>query len=75
MLILEPAPQGIVDRPLIIEVAADRCDAKGCGAQAYVYAEYRTGSLAFCGHHGTEHLPRLHETAVTVIDLRHLITP
>lgn len=72
---MEPAPVDVVDRdrPLVVEVAADRCDAKGCGAQAFVYAEYRTGSLAFCGNHGTEYMPRLTETAVTVIDLRHLI--
>lgn len=69
------APTDIVDRnrPTIVEVAADRCDAKGCGAQAFVYATYPTGSLAYCGHHGTEYLPRLYETAVTVIDQRFLI--
>lgn len=61
------------DRPSVVEVAADRCDAKGCGAQAFVYATYASGSLAYCGHHGTEYLPRLYETAVTVIDQRFLI--
>lgn len=72
---LEPAPQDIVDCPLVIEVTPDRCDAKDCGAQAFVYAEYRTGSLSFCGHHAAQHMTRLTETAVTVIDLRHLIGP
>lgn len=61
------------DRPLVVEVAPDRCDAKGCGAQAFVYAEYRVGSVAFCGHHGTEYFERLQQTAVALIDLRHLI--
>ena len=72
---LEQAPPDIVDRdrPLVIEVAGDRCDARKCGAAAYVYAEYPTGSLAYCGHHGTEYLTRLHATAIKVIDLRHLI--
>lgn len=69
------APTDIVDRDrtTVVDVAADRCDAKGCGAQAFVYATYPTGSLAYCGHHGTEYLPRLYETAVTVIDQRFLI--
>lgn len=31
--------------------ASDRCDAKQCGAQAYVQVEGVTGSLLFCGHH------------------------
>lgn len=31
--------------------ATDRCDARDCGAQAYVKATGVTGSLYFCGHH------------------------
>lgn len=31
--------------------ANDRCDAKDCGAQAYVKATGVTGELLFCGHH------------------------
>lgn len=31
--------------------ANDRCDAKDCGAQAYVKATGVTGELCFCGHH------------------------
>ena len=31
--------------------ANDRCDAQGCGAQAYVKATGVTGELLFCGHH------------------------
>ncbi len=66
-------PVDVVDRPLVVEVAADRCDAKGCAAQAFVYAEYPVGSIAFCGHHGTEYFTRLQQTAISLIDLRHLI--
>lgn len=68
-------PVDIVDRPrpLTVEVEADRCDARVCGAQAFVYAEYVVGSLAYCGHHGTEYLDGLRATAVAVIDMRHLI--
>lgn len=71
------APTDIVDRDrtTVVEVAADRCDAKGCGAQAFVYATYPTGSLAYCGHHGTENIEGLRRTALKVIDLRHLIEP
>lgn len=66
-------PVDIVDRhkPLTIEVASDRCDT--CGAEAFVYAELEHGSVAYCGHHGTEYLPELTRQAITVIDLRHLI--
>ncbi len=31
--------------------ASDRCDARDCGAQAYVKATGVTGELFFCGHH------------------------
>lgn len=31
--------------------ANDRCDARNCGAQAYVKATGVTGELLFCGHH------------------------
>ena len=31
--------------------ANDRCDAKDCGAQAYVKATGVAGELLFCGHH------------------------
>ena len=31
--------------------ATDRCDAKDCGAQAYIKATGVSGELLFCGHH------------------------
>jgi len=35
---------------------ADRCDAKECGAQAYIRAILLSGmELLFCAHHGTQH--------------------
>lgn len=34
-----------------ILTAEDRCDARECGAQAYVKVTGVTGSLLFCGHH------------------------
>ncbi len=34
-----------------ILTANDRCDARDCGAQAYVQATGVTGDLFFCGHH------------------------
>jgi hypothetical protein len=30
---------------------ADRCDAKDCGAQAYVNVKGISGELLFCSHH------------------------
>jgi len=68
---MDKPPPDIVDRPLVVEVSADRCDT--CGAQAYVYAEFTTGSLAYCAHHGTQYLPELTRQALRVIDLRHLV--
>ena len=32
-------------------LVTDRCDAKDCGAQAYVKAVGVSGELMFCGHH------------------------
>jgi hypothetical protein len=35
---------------------ADRCDAKECGAQAYIRAILFSGlELLFCAHHGAQH--------------------
>ena len=35
---------------------ADRCDAKECGAQAYIRAILLSGKeLLWCAHHGTEY--------------------
>lgn len=31
--------------------ANDRCDAKECGAQAYVHVKGISGELMFCAHH------------------------
>ena len=42
--------------------AADRCDR--CGAQAYVRAVLKAGSLDFCQHHWREHGDALGECVV-----------
>lgn len=34
-----------------ILTAADRCDGKECGAQAYVLVRGISGELMFCAHH------------------------
>lgn len=34
-----------------ILTSLDRCDAKDCGAQAYIKAIGVNGELMFCGHH------------------------
>lgn len=40
----------IVNEEKII-TALDRCDARDCGAQAYIKAVGVSGELFFCGHH------------------------
>jgi hypothetical protein len=42
-----------------ILTAADRCDAQGCGAQAYFRIKFYTGTLYFCGHHGSKVIDKL----------------
>lgn len=61
---------GFVSGAKVVEVATDRCDAKDCNAQAYVYARLTTGTLSFCGHHGTEYWAGLASVAVVLIDQR-----
>lgn len=47
--------------------AADRCDR--CGAQAYLRARLASGGeLLFCAHHSREHLPKLSNVAVDILD-------
>lgn len=41
----------MVEQPRWVLTANDRCDAKECGAQAYVRVTGVTGELLFCGHH------------------------
>ena len=48
----------------------DRCDAKGCPAQAFVLVQFVTGELYFCGHHFNENEAGLFDTAVDIIDER-----
>lgn len=70
---LKPTPR-TGDAMDVVEVDADLCDT--CGCRAFVYVELpKGGSLAYCGHHGAEYLPRLNEIGATVIDLRHAVHP
>lgn len=48
--------------------ALDRCDA--CGARAWVRAVMKTSELLFCGHHASEHIDALRESAIFVQDDR-----
>jgi hypothetical protein len=50
--------------------ANDRCDVGQCGAQAYVFVQFNTGSLLFCGHHFTESESAIRKTLVLVVDER-----
>lgn len=59
----------------VIEVTADTCDQCGPTVRAYVYATHETWAapLAFCAHHGTQHMDALNRAGATVIDLRHQV--
>ncbi len=56
--------------------ANDRCDARDCGAQAYVKATGVTGELFFCGHHyektvnATDGYDKMMKFAFNIIDER-----
>lgn len=67
---MDAPPRDIVDTTQVIEVSSDRCDAKDCGAKAYVFAQLAPGPLAFCAHHGTEYMPALVTRASVIIDFR-----
>lgn len=69
-------PVDVVDRPLVVEVAADTCDACPADAhvKAFVFAQLPSGrSLAYCGSHGAHHMDALITAGATIIDRRHLI--
>jgi hypothetical protein len=55
---------------LPVLTAADRCDARGCGAQAYFMAliVVDKSELLFCGHHGHEKEEALRAASVLLVD-------
>lgn len=59
----------------VVEVEDDLCDACPAGAKvrAYVYADLDSGTLGYCGHHGTKYWDELNRQANFVIDLRHQV--
>lgn len=69
-------PMDIVDRhkpATVIVVEDDYCAACGRGAKtpALLYARYPSGgTLALCGHHGTEKLGELLDAGAAIIDHR-----
>ena len=52
---------------------ADRCDASGCPAQAWVLVKFMTGELVFCGHHFDKYEAALYKDAYDIVDERHRI--
>lgn len=64
-----PAPPKPPRRPTYLK-AVDRCDRRGCGAQAYVAVEFRTGDLLFCAHHFTELEAGIRKVSLSIIDER-----
>lgn len=55
----------------VVEVLTDTCDQCGPHVAAYVYASFKTGSLALCGHCATAGWAKLNEQATVIIDQRH----
>lgn len=77
---LNHPPTDIVDthpHTTIIEINDDYCDACGTArVPAKLYAQLpNQHTLAFCGHHGTQHLTALQAKGATIIDLRHTTDP
>lgn len=50
--------------------AADRCDVRDCGAQAYirVVMDMDRAELLFCAHHGREVAAKIEQTAIAWVD-------
>lgn len=64
----QPKTQPALESMTPVLTAHDRCDAKKCGARAYIRATLQTGSLYFCGHHGREYMPTLVALKAVVLD-------
>jgi hypothetical protein len=63
------------DRVSVVEVQDDRCCRRKCDARAFVFAQFKTGGLGWCGHHGTEQWDAITAQALVVIDNRDQILP
>lgn len=71
--IADPEPMPTTASASYVLTKMDRCDVKGCPAQAWILVQFVTGSLYFCSHHFNEHETGLFDTAVDIIDERHRI--
>lgn len=63
-----PKEPAMLERMTPVLTAGDRCDAKKCGARAYIRATLPAGPLYFCGHHGKEYMPALVAVGALVLD-------
>lgn len=58
----------------VVEVERAECDACASEAhvEAFVFASHPAwrSSLAFCAHHGTRYLPKLHADQAIIVDHR-----
>lgn len=67
-------PVDVVDRAVeVVEVPFERCCRRRCPARAYVFAQFATGELEFCAHHGTELWEQINAQAVVVLDMRQVL--
>ena len=62
-----------VQEDVRVLIRTDRCDSKGCPAQAWVIAKFVTGELYFCGHHFDKYEVGLIRDAYDIVDEREFI--
>lgn len=67
----------VVKSPIMLLNAHDRCQKRGCGAQAFYSAERDDfeNELTFCGHHGAEVIDSLREQGFKIVDFTDHINP
>lgn len=65
-----PAPKALDAHPAQTLTAHDRCDAKACGAQAYVRVNIDGSELLFCHHHFTASETAIRKVATSILDER-----
>lgn len=70
---MEDSMETEVQEDVRVLTRMDRCDSKGCPAQAWVIAKFVTGELYFCGHHFDKYEVGLIRDAYDIVDEREFI--
>lgn len=77
-IVAENGPEWVepLERPLSnVLNTSDRCDARQCGAQAFVWVNMpeSMSGLLYCGHHFSEYEDKLRKVCIEVFDERYKI--